>query len=312
MHSSHIVFLYKFVLFLIILPWVFRDGIKNVKSAKLHIHLVRSFLSVLGSLCFIKGLQYVSLADASALENVQYMILVLVGMVCFKESITKTKIFALVFGILGAVIIVKPHIFASVYNSVMWGENFDIAFFETESRGYFGYTLLAVLFWSMNSVSVKILGRTEKNKTQMFYLMLFASIWTLPFAFIKWSSLSIFSFNIPIHPSGFYTFSDFNFKTEYILLILIMAFCYFVHGVAYFNALKYDLSVVIPFRYTKLLFSALLGYYLFNETQSSVILVGYAFIVLSGLSLIRYEYRRFKLSKGSTVKVKTDIKAASA
>lgn len=299
MNSSHIVFLYKSVLFLIILPWVFKDGIKNIKSEKLHIHLIRSFLSVAGSLAFIKGLQYVSLADASALENVQYMILVLVGMLFFKESVTKTKIFALSVGIIGAVIVVKPYLFINLYNKVFLGKDVDFNLFDSENRGYFGYTLLAVIFWSMNSVSVKILGRTEKNKTQMFYLMLFATLWTMPFAFIEWGNLSIMSLQMPIRPIGLYTFSEFNFRPEYTMLIFIMAFCYFVHGVSYFNSLKYDLSVVIPFRYTKLLFSSILGYYLFHETQDPAVLFGYALIVLSGLSLIRYEYRRYKYSKNS-------------
>ena len=297
MNSSHIVFLYKSLLFLIILPWVFKDGIRNIHSAKLHIHLIRSFFSVAGSLAFIKGLQYVSLADASALENVQYMILVFAGMIFFKESVTKTKIFALVIGILGCIIVVKPTILSSIYAYYVLGApDFNFEVFETENRRYFGYTLMAMAFWSMNSISVKILGRTEKNKTQMFYLMLFATIWTMPFAFVEWGAYDAF-FNLPVKPIGLYTFSEFNFRAEYFILILFMALCYFVHGVAYFNALKYDLSIVVPFRYTKLLFSTVIGYYIFAETQNPLTIVGYALIVLSGLSLTRYEYRKYKYSK---------------
>ena len=131
MNSSHIVFLYKSLLFLIILPWVFKDGIRNIHSAKLHIHLIRSFFSVAGSLAFIKGLQYVSLADASALENVQYMILVFAGMIFFKESVTKTKIFALVIGILGCIIVVKPTILSSIYAYYVLGApDFNFEVFE--------------------------------------------------------------------------------------------------------------------------------------------------------------------------------------
>lgn len=312
MNSAHIVFLYKSILFLMILPWVLKDGVNNIKSEKLHIHLIRSFFSVAGALAFIKGLQYVSLADASALENVQYMILVMVGMFFFKESITKTKIFALIIGIIGAIIVVKPFLFSGIYHKIFYGDESELIFFDSNSSRYFGYTLLAVVFWSINSVSVKILGKTEKTKTQMFYLMLFATLWTLPFAFIEWGTFPIFAFNLPIQPIGFHTFSEFNFRPEYIILILIMAFCYFVHGVAYFNALKYDLSVVIPFRYTKLLFTALIGYYLFHETQHSMVLVGYALIVLSGLSLTRYEYRRYKYNKKSkeaVIKDASDIES---
>ena len=42
--SSLIVFIYKFSLFVMILPWVFIEGRKRLKTRRLHFHILRSFL----------------------------------------------------------------------------------------------------------------------------------------------------------------------------------------------------------------------------------------------------------------------------
>ncbi len=296
MSSSHIVFLYKASLFLMILPWVFKQGIKNIKSEKLYIHLIRSLFSVAGALCFFKGLHYVQMADAAALENVQYIILVVIGMLFFNEKATKTKIYAVVVGFVGAIVVVNPGLINFNGNNSI----FSLLRGEYQSEGfniYFGLILLAIGFWTMNSVSVKILGKTEKNKTQMFYLMLFATLWSAPFAFIEWESCNILGLSLPIMPQGLHSFADFNLSFKVLQYILFMALCYFVHGVAYFNSLKYDLSVVAPFRYTKLLFSGILGYLLFDEVQQIESLLGYTLIITSGLLLTRYEIRKYKRHK---------------
>lgn len=290
MSSTHIVFFYKSSLFLFILPWVFKEGLTGIKSSKLLTHVIRSLFSVLGAMSFYKGLEYVQMADAAALENIQYIILVMVGVIFFNEILTKTKIFAMVSGFIGAIIVVKPEII-------------DIFTAETIStpgfNKYFGFILIAIGFWSMNSITVKILGRTEKNRTQMFYLALFATLWSIPFAIINWKSLHILGFTLPINPVGIVSMHEFQMETKFIPYILFMAFCYFIHGIAYFNSMKYDLSVVAPFRYTKLLFSGILGYIFFNELQHANSFIGYTLIILSGLLLTRYEIRKYRKRKAN-------------
>jgi len=240
----------------------------------------------------VQGLKYVTMVSASAFENLQYIIVVLLGVAFFNDKLTKTKIWAIVLGFLGACIIMNP----SIIKFLFTGKLIDAEFGENNLSKY-GYTILAISCWSVNSLLVKTLGNTEHNKTQMFYLLLFSSIWSFPAAFIKWDVIEILGHNMPIAPH-FYDPGISNLQTTHILLLTLMGCCYFIHGIAYFNALKHDLSIVIPFRYTKVLFSGFLGYVLFQEEIDGYSLVGYCLIMISSFILIRYEVRKRRKNIG--------------
>ena len=287
MGSAHIVFLYKGILLLAILPWVFNKGFKGLRTEKIYVHLVRSFFSVLGSIFFVHGLHYVNMADAAALENIQYVFLAFIGILFFKEELTVIKLLAMVLGFCGAVIVVNPGVL-----SFVTGEN-------SKATGdvVYGYTLMAIGFWTMNSVLVKILGRTEKSKIQLFYLMFFTCLWTTPFIFIEWNMVNVFGMDLQLTPKRYIGLSGFNVQSSDIKFLILMAFCFFIHAVAYFKALKREMSIVITFRYTKLLFSGILGYLFFTEVPSKVSFVGYTLIILSGMILLLAEYIKARNKK---------------
>lgn len=283
MPSSHVVFFYKGFLLLAMLPWVLSNGLQGLKTEKIHIHIVRSFFGTMGSLCFVEGLRYVQMADAAALENIQYVLLVFVGMVFFKEDLNFFKIIATLLGFIGAIIVVNPQ----AVNIITGKEGF------ISREATYGFTLMAIGFWTMNSITVKILGRTEKNRTQMFYLMLFACIWSSPGVFIKWEPAEFLGLNL-LKPTKFLGLSAINIGWYEIKHLIMMSLCYFIHGIAYFKALKRELSIVITFRYTKLLFSGILGYLIFVERPDKNSLLGYVLIVLSGLVLLAAEILKVK------------------
>ena len=292
MGSAHIVFLYKGILLLAILPWVFNKGFKGLRTERIYVHIVRSFFSVLGSIFFVHGLHYVNMADAAALENIQYVFLAFIGMLFFKEEPTIVKILAMVLGFLGAVIVVNPQVLG-----YFTGEQVTVP-----KDMLYGFTLMAIGFWTMNSVLVKILGRTEKSKIQLFYLMFFTCLWTTPFIFIEWNFVNLFGFDLQLMPSKFVGFSSFNVQPSDLKFLFLMALCFFAHGVAYFKALKRELSIVITFRYTKLLFSGVLGYMFFVEVPGKVSFIGYALITLSGIILLLAEYAKARKRKIITPK----------
>jgi drug/metabolite transporter (DMT)-like permease len=280
MGSAHIVLLYKFSLLLMMLPWILSKGIVALKTDKIHIHVIRSFFSVLGLLFFVQGLHHVDMSDASALENIQSIMLVFIGIVFFKEQKTKYKIIAVFLGFIGALIVVNPDLF-----------NFSLENKVTSDK-YYGFTLIGIGFWTLNGVAVKILGKTEKNKTQMFYLVFFSCLWAAPIALIKWQATALLGMNLNLIPVGLASFADFHLEFWHLKYILFMSICYFIHGISYFKALQSDLSTVEPFRYTKFIFSSLLGYIFFAERVSPSAYIGFTFIILSGLALLWGEIRR--------------------
>jgi drug/metabolite transporter (DMT)-like permease len=290
--SGFIVFLYKFGLFLLTLPWVLSQGTKHIRTKRFHFHLLRSFFGTFGAISFAQGLKYITMADAAAFENLQYIIIVLLSVVFFNDKLDQTKITAIVVGFLGVSIIVNPNIVRNIICGCS-----DESLSDSNYSKY-GYTFLAICCWSVNSLLVKILGNTENNKTQMFYLLLFSSIWAFPAAFVKWNVTEIAGQNLPITPE-FFDPGLASLTEKHLMLLTVMGVCYFIHGIAYFNALKHDLSIVIPFRYTKLVFSGLLGYGIFDEKIDRYGAIGYLLVIFSSFMLIRYEIRRRKKAKSS-------------
>lgn len=279
---SLIVFLYKATSLLIALPWLFSKGITVLKTNKLIFHIFRSIFSVAGSICFFNGLQYVNMADAAALENIQYLIISIIGMLFFNEECTKERIIAVIVGLLGAFIIINPDILSieqsySYYNS-----------------GHI-YILAAMCFWALNTITVKVLGITENNKTQMFYLLLFSTTIAGCSAFVKFSTTQVFGLNLSV--PALISFPEAIIEWWHIKFLIVLALFYFIHGIAYFNALKSDLSIVVPFRYTKLIFSGILSYLLFADLPEYKSYIGYVLIITASFILLYSEAKKKRLAQ---------------
>jgi len=291
LHAGMIVFLYKFGLLIVILPWILRDGLERLKTKRIAFHLLRSFFSVAGALCFYHGLYFVDMADAAALENLQYLIVAIIGIIFFSEELTISKILAIILAFLGAMVVVNPNILLLLKGSIPEQSNYN--------NGHL-LILLAISFWACNTITVKLLSNTEHNKTQMFYLLLTASILSIPSAFVTWTGVSVFGLSLPLMPE-LLDLSGINFKINHIYLLSFIAVCCFIHGIAYFNALKSELSIVIPFRYSKLMFSAFLGWFFFAEQHNEISYIGYALIIAAGLLLVKSEVQKFSKKRKEAI-----------
>ena len=160
--SPIIVFLYKFGLLILVTPWILKEGMLRLKTKRLWMHASRSLLSVLGAISFFHGLKFVDIADATALENIQYLIVVLVGLFFFRERFAKTKIVAVICGFLGVIFVIDPMLFLDLLQHKGKVES-DLL----QNLQKYKYILIAMFLWSGNTILVKVLGNTEHNKTQL-------------------------------------------------------------------------------------------------------------------------------------------------
>lgn len=284
---SQVVFFYKFIILVLILPWIFKDGLKFIRTDRFPLHMLRGFLSIGGSLCFMYALKSLDMVDATALGYLEQVLLVIIGIVYFKEQLTGSKIAGIVLSFIGAIIVVYPDIIR------FEGGNYLPVLFQTKSfsnfNHYYIFVLLSVLFWASNCMVVKQLGKTEQTKTQMFYVMLFSSIFSYPIAFLDFTLMD------NILQIKWISFSSMNLEIDHIKFFAILALCYFVHGIVIFKAYKYaEMSVVVPFDYTRLLFTGILGYLLFDKEPKGESYVGYILIAIAGILLVRSEARRKK------------------
>ena len=290
LQAVEVTFLYKTLLFICILPWVLREG-KNLFTTKyLKFHIARGILTAFATICLSHGIETLGLADATSLGYLEQILWLLIGAIYFKEKINKLKASMILLSLVGAILVIfTPTIEVSdESNSFFFSiEKFNI--------GYI-FVILSAVAWSINTTIIKKISRKEKQKTQMFYIMLSACIFSGLCYFITWSPINSeygcisFLLKKPV---------DYNFVlpefTGYQLgIILLIGVLYFIHSVSFFQASRMaDLLTLLPFTYSRLFFSAIFGYILFDENIDNYFsILGYTIIICSNICIAISERRK--------------------
>ncbi len=298
--SSQAVFFYKFSLFLILLPWIFKKGVSSIYTKKLWLHGLRGLFSIAGSLCLMRALKHIDMMDATALGYMEQVILMVVGIVYFKEKLTRTKVLCMLFSLLGALIIVYPSILIFPSDSYI-----PLLFQEKDFKVNYYYLLVlaSVAFWASNSVVIKFLGKSDGSRTQVFYVLLFSSIISYLAAFVHWYPVEVIGSFMLWVPYQVVPMSSIGLKMEHGIYIILLACCYFVHSIAFYKAIAYaDISTVIPFDYSRLIFTGMLGALLLGEMPEAISYIGYSLILFAGVVMVRVEaLERKRLKNKATV-----------
>jgi drug/metabolite transporter (DMT)-like permease len=294
MSSSLVVFLYKFSILVLIIPWCLHGGIKSLKTTRIWLHFSRGCLSICGSLCLFFAIKYIELVDITAIGYMEQVILVIVGILYFKEKATSTKIATIILSFIGAMLVVYPEVIVlNEYNLPV----LHAVDMSREFNKYYIFVFLSIAFWATNCTVIKVLGRTEKTKVQLFYVMLISCIVAYPLAFMHWQPTTALGLDIKF-PDRHLDFSELGLQAKHIPTLALLALCYFIHSIAFFKALKYaELSTVIPFDYSRLVFAGILGFMFFGEIPKDGSYVGYLLIVGAGVYLIRAESKRRRKKK---------------
>jgi drug/metabolite transporter (DMT)-like permease len=268
LHPFQVAFLYKFTILLAITPWCFwGDYRKNIRTRRIGMHVARGTFSLLGTVCFFIAVSNLPVSNAAAITYLDHILVILIGIFYFKEKFTSEKFIMILFGCIGAALIVKPGFV--VFNK------------------YYVFLFLALIFWALNCTTIKMLGSTERTKAQLFYMMLFSTMFSLPFALYEWNALEIW----------------------HLKYIFVIAICYLIHSVAFFKAFKFaDMSTVMPFDYTRLVFTGLLGYLILLEVPDRYSIIGYGLIITGGLYSI---FKETKLIKKLSESRKNELEAES-
>ena len=294
MNSNVIVFLYKFSILIGVLPWCLWGGIKTLKTNRIWLHLTRGCLSVSGSLSMFYAIKHIGLSDVTAVAYLEQIVMIIIGIFYFKEQVSKTKIGVIIASFIGALLIIKPD-YVWYALAPLTGAQIEI---NTEINSFYVFVFMAIAFWSLNSTVIKVLGKTEKTKVQLFYVMLFSCIIAFPVAFMEWGVITNFGVVELKYPHTLTSFSDLGLSYKNVLYIAVLAICYFLHVIGHFKALKHaELSIVIPFEYSRLVFAGVLGYIFFNEVPILASYYGYVLIIGAGLFMFKSEHRKMKKKK---------------
>jgi len=226
--------------------------------------LLRYCAEVTGMLGMIMALTHVPLSTVGAVTQAS-PILVAVGAVLFlKETVSWRRWTSIAIGFLGVILVIQPGAESMEY-TVIWA-------------------VLALAAFSLRDLVTRLTPPEIASASLATYTMVFA----LPFA-IAWVLYNGESF-FPAEANWvIVTFMVVLGSLGYLLLITSLRIG--------------ELSAVMPFRYSRIVFLLVLGVLVFNERPSTSMLVGATLIISSGV----YIMLRERLLNQSNSQKKTDV-----
>ncbi|VAW94432.1 Membrane protein [hydrothermal vent metagenome] len=166
LNTSEIIFFRSLVSLLIILPIVGYFGFKKIVSKNIGKHIARNISHFFGQFGWIYGIAFIPLAEVFALEFTVPIWTAIIATLLLKERVTKNRILAIVFGILGVVVILRPGIEIIHFSSIA--------------------VLLGALSYGLSHTLTKSLVKNDTPLSVIFYMTLIQLPIGLTFSLNSW------------------------------------------------------------------------------------------------------------------------------
>ena len=257
---GELVFFRSFFALLPILGFMIMTGNfpAGIKTAHPIGHLRRGLIGGLAMGCNFFALTQLPLPEAVTISYGAPLLIVVLSAVVLKEVVRIYRWTAVVIGLVGVAIIVSPRLtLFSDGDTAMTGATLGTI-----------AALFGVLLMSFASLAIRQLTSTERSVTIAFYFMTTATLLallTLPFGWVM--------------PS----------PTQAAMLIgagIAGGIAQILLTESFRHA---DMSVIAPFEYTSLVFSIMIGYWIFGDIVTWQTVVGASIVVASGIFIILRE-----------------------
>lgn len=236
------------LVFLLVLPRL--RGTLRTRYPKLQ--LARSVVLLLATLCFFTGLSRIGIAEATAIMDVNPVLITLGGALFLGEKIGVRRALGIAAALVGALIVIRPG--TDVFSP------FAI------------FPLLAAVFYSAYALITRFVGRDEDAWTSLLYTAVFGAIvLTAGLPFYGRMPPDVVSLALMIAIGGIGTVGQ---------LLLIRALQ------------AGEAGMLAPFAYVALVFAPLWGIVFFSEWPDGPTLIGAAIIAVSGIYVWYRETRQ--------------------
>ena len=246
--SEVIVFFQNIFGFLVLAPFMLKNGVGTFKTSWPFLHSLRIIIAVIGVISLYYAFAHMPMAQAVALQFTGPIFAVIGARIYLKEKMGFYRILGVILGLLGAFIISRP----------------DRALIGADNS--FSWLFLIPLLSALAFAGVKILNRklslkgesAELLTTYLLFFMVPAS--AIP-ALAKWVSPDLFSLKFLI------------------LLGLLGSLAHYSMAKALSFA---DVTFLTPFGFARIMFTAFLGYVLYAELPTNANLwIGFLIIMIS-------------------------------
>ena len=218
--------------------------------------LNRGALSVVGMFCNFGALARLPLVESNAISFTSPLFSVAFAALFLKERVRIYRWSAVIFGFIGVLVVLAPH---------LSGDELTIAMASATSVGGVIYAIAGSITNAGTMIQTRLLTQSETTSSIVFYFSLIcaiAGLVTWPFGWIA--------------PTG----------REFLILACIGFLGGTGHIVLTESYRHAAASVVAPFDYTSMILALILGYVMFGETPTVMIIIGSAIIAAAGLFVI--------------------------
>lgn len=248
-HVLQILFFRQIVVFLSSLPSIANSFPQSLKTRHLGIHAFRLIGAFVALSCSIWAVTVLPLTTAITLGFAKVFFIALIAYYFLNESVSKQKFFAIVFGFVGVVIVIRPGV-----------------------EGIFNINALIPIIGAVGAAvaatSVRKLSQSESTATLLIYQSLFVgALAGIPMLWL-WVTPSL---------------KD----TVFLLSMGMVATAANWIGVKALRL--GEASVVGNVEYTQLVWAAALGFVLFSEIPDIYTISGAAFIVSSSIYMLHHQ-----------------------
>lgn len=234
----------------IILVWVgVQGGFGQLRHIRLPFHLVRAALGIMMLATFTYGLRRLPLSEAYAIFFVAPLLITALASPILKERVGRARWIAIAIGFAGALIVLRPTGSGALTLS-------GLAIF------------VCAIGYSLSSLIVRVLSRTDTTASLVFWLMTFIGIGAGVLALPDWR---------PIQSSHWPVIGGIAVTGVIGQWAVTEAFR------------RGQASFVAPFEYTALVWGVTLDWTLWRALPGPLTFVGAAVIIASGWYLIRRE-----------------------
>lgn len=231
-------------------------GFEMVRTRQLRMQLVRGVLLIGSSLCFMSALQYMPLADATALNYTTPMLVIVLAMVFLNERLTAARVAFVAAGVTGMLMIVKPG--AEIF------------------QGASLLALASAVCYSVYQITTRMLAAEDPRVSLFYPALVGVALMTLVW---PW-----FGSRIDVA------------WTDVVLMLAIGVLGTVGHLLFILAFQRAPASALTPFTYAHLVFATLIGWLAFGDLPGGLTVAGMALVAGSGLLLTWHERRRALLA----------------
>lgn len=241
------------LIFAIIILIKSKDGFK-FKKENLGYLFLRSFFGTVGILCNYYAIQHLILADASMINKLAPFFVILFSFFILKEKIKLWQGLSIILAFIGSLFIINPDFIIKLPKIILGKESFMLTFTTFPALvGVIGAMGAGIAYTMIRKLTL----RGEKGSFIVFFFSAFSCLVTLPYLIFNYKSMSLLQFIYLLFAGIFAAFGQFAITA------------------AYAKAPAREISI---FDYSQIIFSAIIGFFIFGQIPNLFSILGYVII----------------------------------